>query len=348
MMKQETYDTVSFDIFFICILLYFQNQTLDVHMKRENAGTQTVQGFSPPPFLSVEVLQHDPDLLHYYTGLESFEKFQAVFETLGPAVNHLTYLRTQTVKNLSPVNQFLLMVTKLRQDVDYLPLSRMFGVSVFTAENVFCTWVNFCSRQWGEIDTWVSQELVRYFSPRDFKAKFPTTRVVLDGTEIPVEKPSNPSSQRATFSTYKNTNTVKSVIGGTPGGLVSYVSPAYGGSTSDRQIIERGDLPQQCTAGDSVMADKGFNVQDIFAPFDVQVNIPAFFTKKNRLTEQQVLKDRKVSSKRVHIERLIGQAKTYKILVNGLGAAETKLSRHIIFLCFALCNFRKKVVSADA
>lgn len=335
-------------IIFLLFFLFLQNQTLDVNMESEDAWTQTVQGSSLPPFLSIETLQLDPELLRYYTGLESFEKFQAVFETLGPAVNHLIYLRTQTVKNLSPANQFLLMLTKLRQDTDYLPLSRMFGVSVFTADNVFCTWVNFCSRQWGEIDTWVSQEQVRYFAPSDFKAKFPTTRVVLDGTEIPVEKPSNPSSQRATFSTYKNTNTVKSVIGGTPGGLVSYVSPAYGGSTSDRQIIERGDLPQQCTAGDSIMADKGFNVQDIFAPFDVRVNIPAFFTKKNRLTEEQVLRDRKVSSKRVHIERLIGMAKTYKILVNGLSAAETKLSSHIIFVCFALCNFRKNVVSADA
>jgi hypothetical protein len=32
------------------------------------------------------------------------------------------------------------------------------------------------------------------------------------------------------------------------------------------------------------MADKGFNVQDLFAPFDVHVNIPAFFSKKTRLT----------------------------------------------------------------
>jgi hypothetical protein len=315
-------------------------------LARDDASTQTVQGLSPPPFLSVQALQLDPELLHYYTGLKSFEKFQAVFDTLGPAVNHLKYLRTHRVKNLTPINQFLLMLTKLRQDMDYLPLSRMCGVSVFTCDNVFCTWVNFCSRQWGEIDVWPSQELVQYFAPSDFRKKFPTTRVVLDGTEIPVEKPANPSAQRATFSTYKNT--VKSVIGGTPGGLVSYVSPAYGGATSDRQIIERGNIPELCAAGDSVMADKCFNVQDLFAPFDIHVNIPAFFSKKNRLTEEQVLKDRKVSSKRVHIERLIGMAKTYKILVNGLSATETKLSRHIISVCFALTNFLSNVVSVDA
>jgi hypothetical protein len=32
------------------------------------------------------------------------------------------------------------------------------------------------------------------------------------------------------------------------------------------------------------MADKGFNVQDLFAPYDVTINIPTFFRKKNRMT----------------------------------------------------------------
>lgn len=98
----------------------------------------------------------------------------------------------------------------------------------------------------------------------------------------------------------------------------------------------------------TVMADKGFNVQDLFAPKDVQVNIPAFFSKKNRLTEKQVLSDRKVSSKRVHIERIIGMGKTYKVLTCVLDATETKLAHHIIAACYALCNFRNNIVSRDA
>lgn len=213
--------------------------------------TQTlITGKLQPPYLSVENLEHKSELLHYYTGLVSYERFQAVFRTLGPAVNHLTYWRTRTVSTISPMNQFLLMLGKLRQDIDYLPLSSMCGVSKYTAENVYITWINFCSRQWGEIDTWVPKELVSYFAPSDFKQKFPSTRIILDGTEVPIEKPSNPATQRATFSSYKNKNTVKAIIGSTPGGLVSYVSPVYGGSASDRQIIERSNIPLSCDPGD--------------------------------------------------------------------------------------------------
>ena len=43
----------------------------------------------------------------------------------------------------------------------------------------------------------------------------------------------------------------------TPGGLCSCVSPAFGDSTSDRQIVERSTMPQDCDRGDSVIADKG-------------------------------------------------------------------------------------------
>jgi hypothetical protein len=240
------------------------------------------------------------------------------------------------------------MLAKLRQDLDYLLLSRLSGVSIATAENVFITWVNFCSRQWGEIDLWIPQNQVHFFAPSDFARKFASTRVIIDATEVPVEKPSNPKAQRATFSQYKNTNTVKALVGCTPGGMVSYVSTVYGGSASDRQIVERSNLTDMCQEGDSIMADKGFNVQDLFAPSDVQINIPAFFSKKNRMSSTQVLKDRQVSSKRVHIERLIGMGKTYKILVNTLTASETVLSDHIISVCFHMCNFRANVVPMDA
>lgn len=47
-----------------------------------------------------------------------------------------------------------------------------------------------------------------------------------------------------------------------------------------------------------------------------------------------------ISSKRVHIERLIGLAKTFKILVEPMRATDAKLSTEIIFICCMLCNFR--------
>jgi hypothetical protein len=60
-------------------------------------------------------------------------------------------------------------------------------------------------------------------APTDFKAKFPT-RIIVDGTECPIKQSKAPREQQATFSTYKNRNTVKILVRSTPGGLVNCVS----------------------------------------------------------------------------------------------------------------------------
>ena len=214
----------------------------------------------------------------------------------------------------------------------------MFSIAEKSVTNIFVTWINFLDVEFADICWWISSDFVQFFSPSDFFDKFPTTRVIVDGTECPVQKPKDPVAQQASFSTYKNRNTAKVLVGASPGGLVTYVSEAYCGSTSDRQICERSHLTSSCQPGDSIMADKGFNVQDLFEHNYVSVNIPTFLKNINRLSAGTVLKDRKIASKRVHIERLIGLAKTYKILKSPLNRTETSLASQIIRVCFYLCN----------
>ena len=290
---------------------------------------------------------HDPKGIHYYTGLEDYEKFNFVFDTLRPAAYELNYYHN-VIPSISVIDQFFLTMIKLREHTTHFSLSRLFNISENSVSNIFVTWINFMYRHWKETDLWPSKELVQYFSPSDFFQKFPTTRLILDATEYPVKKSTNPIIQQGTFSTYKNRNKAKVVVGATPGGMVSYISDAYGGSTSDRQIIERSDLMSKCDSGDSLMVDKGFTIQDLFIHSNVTVNIPTFFKNKNKISNSNLLKDRKISSKRVHIERIIGLAKTYKILSAPLNETEISLANEIIHICFYLCNFRNCIVSKTA
>ena len=139
-------------------------------------------------------------------------------------------------------NQFFLTLIKLRTYPSNEELSIMFNLSVHTVGNVVVTWINFMYLQWKEIDTWPGQDLVQQFIPTDFGQKFPKTRIILDGVEFPIQKPRNPEAQQATFSTYKNRNTLKAVIGASPGGLITHVTECYGGSVSDRALVERSNL----------------------------------------------------------------------------------------------------------
>jgi hypothetical protein len=110
------------------------------------------------------------------------------------------------------------------------------------------------------LNFWPDQELVNFSAPSDFYSKFPSTRVIIDGTEIHVKKPKPPIAQQSTFSTYKNRNTVKVLISSTLGGLVSFIGPAFGSSSFERQFVEHSSLLNQCERGDSVMFDMGFTV----------------------------------------------------------------------------------------
>ncbi len=85
------------------------------------------------------------------------------------------------------------------------------------------------------------------------------------------------------------------------------------------------------------MSDRGFNVQDLFATKDVKVNIPSFLKGKAR-------KDPSIASKRIHVERLIGPAKTFKILRKEIPGQRIVLGDYIITVCFYLTNFKECVM----
>lgn len=136
---------------------------------------------------------------------------------------------------------------------DDLELGILFGISRSTAGRVFNTWLNFLYYQFKEIDLFSTKEIVQQYMPEDFNAMFANTRIILDATEIKTQKPSKVTDQQCSLSSYKNSNTLKTMIGTSPRGVVTYVSPSYGGACSDRQIIEILPLLQgMFSAGDEI------------------------------------------------------------------------------------------------
>ena len=138
--------------------------------------------------------------------------------------------------------------------------------------------------------------------PTQFCQLYPNTRIIIDATEIVIQKPTEPSAQQLTFSSYKNHNTGKVLAGITPSGAFSFISPMYGGSISDRQLFIESGLLEKLDSGDSIMEDKGFNIPDILECNGVTLNIPP---RKNdsQLSEKELTETRRIASLRIHIER---------------------------------------------
>jgi len=130
--------------------------------------------------------------------------------------------------------------------------------------------------KFAKINIWPSREVITKTMPEVFKVKYPSTRVIIDCTEIKCEMPSSLVLNTELFSSYKNHATLKGLIGMAPNGAVTFISQLYTSSISDKEIVIRsGFLAQEFSEGDSVMADKGCTIQD-FLPLGTSLNIPPF------------------------------------------------------------------------
>lgn len=264
---------------------------------------------------------------------------------LGPAVNHLLYYPSGCAMNvpiLTPANEFLLAIVKLRRNMTNKELALKFDISEALVSRIFITWINFLYCQFKELNIWIPFKVAE--TNLKFKGRKCTSTVIIDCTEVKIDQPKNPVSQQLTYSTYKSSNTLKVLIGISCTGGITFISDAYGGSISDRCLFEKCGLTDLLEKNDIVLADRGFQIQDILAPNDVTLNVPEFMKRKaDQLEPEQLSRSKKTSSKRIHIERVIGLAKTYKIL-KFLSSNLVPLGSRIIFVCFMLANFRDNIM----
>jgi hypothetical protein len=123
--------------------------------------------------------------------------------------------------------------------------------------------------------------------------------------------PSSCRSQSITaFSSYKNHNTAKGLIGISPNGYPSFVSSLYAGRTSDEKIIRDCGILNLLEPGDELMADRAFDIES-----DMPNGVfPMYSHGQHQLSAEDEAKTRKIASVRVHVERTIARIKNFRIL----------------------------------
>ena len=307
--------------------------------------------------LRLENIRHEKHLMKFYTGFSDYEVlmvfYEEILESDASVMRQWSGQRSECgygdVKAGPPCKlplkeQLFLTLVRLRTGFPELDIANRFGISQSTVSRVTNTWINLMYHNFKSIDRFPPWHIVKKYMPESFKKEYPNTRIIIDATEFPVERPSSLLVQACTFSSYKNKNTVKVLIGVTPSGAISFVSEAYEGSVSDRKLVEVSGLLDKLEPGDEVMADKGFTIHDLLIPRGIRLNIPPFLQKNMQMAANDVFLTKKIARLRVHVERAIGRVKEYKILQDTLPASMWDSISNVIYVCCMLSNFGPPLV----
>ena len=304
------------------------------------------------PF-QIEDIAPDDSLVRFYTGFVSYEVLLAFFEFLGPSVHNLTYWGSSNTrsglrrrKKLNPINQLFLTLVKLRLNLRVKDLAWRFGISVGLVSKYITTWICFLYQHLKEIEWMPTVKQVAATLPVAFKQEYPATFAIVDASELFLETPSDLQMQSSTWSNYKHHNTAKFLVACTPNGSISYVSPLFVGSISDVELTRVCGLLEKLKgkSGVSIMADRGFTVQDQLQSIGIKLNVPPFMEGRQQLPAEEVQEGRKIASLRIHVERAIGRIKNFSILKGTLPLSMARLANQIVCVCAWLTNFQPALV----
>ena len=152
---------------------------------------------------------------------------------------------------------------------------------------------------------------------------------------------------------HTNLTTLKCLLGVDPNGGIMFISQLYEGSISDKQKVERSGfldiLHKKLTVSeikkrDSLMADKGFDIQDELKKLNLYLNIPPFLKDKVGF-EDDVVKTQTIARHRIHVARAICKVRRFRIFHSFIPVSMFGCINQIWTVACLLSNFQNPVLA---
>ncbi|XP_076358805.1 uncharacterized protein LOC143251243 [Tachypleus tridentatus] len=284
-------------------------------------------------------LEKDDKKVNVLTGLNSYAILMCLYNLLS------TVLRP--MESLSVFQQILITLLRLRFNMNMQYLGFLYSVRSSTMSRLFQTVTDVI---------YAHRHLFCKTIPTCFQRTFPKCACIIDCFKICIEKPSDFKARTQTYSDYKSHDTAKYFIGISPQGVIIFISKGYGGRASDKFITEDSGFLNNIHPGDTILADRGFDLKDTFGYYGAKLEIPTFTKGKKQLYAVDIEKTRQIASVRIHVERVKGVTRQkYTMLesiipvtaVHGVDVDNINNLDKIVHVSCALVNMCPSVIPKD-
>ena len=184
----------------------------------------------------------------------------------------------------------------------------------------------------------------------EFEALVPGGTIIMDGTEVPRQRPQDSEKRKRTYSGKKKRFTFNNTVTTNRDGLTLWLGRTFEGGTHDLTMAAedpvdlgrwsrgmfRGDTPEKDRI--RVLADKGYQGLTKHYP-GIILEMPEKKPKGRELTARQKRNNKKISSRRITVEHAIGRIKQWGIMKGPYDGTMERFEEEIM-VATGLANFR--------
>lgn len=290
-----------------------------------------------------------------FTGYESVKSCaSAVKDLCGVTMEVfallLSLLTARAERSCDPPlsDKLLLFLMKLKLGISYSSLAVLFCVNRTTASRHFNSILRSLSTA---TQKWIYRppsSVIQARLPDSFKLHYPRCSMIIDCTEVRTEQPSTVEQQRALYSHYKGSYTVKFLIAITPCGTICFHSEAHGGRCSDAFITVNSGFLDLVQPGDTILADKGFpGIQAGLDEAEAVLVMPPFLHGQGQFTESEVQQTYHIAQVRIHVERMIQRIKLFNILNVQVPTELLPAMSDVVHMCCILANLQPPILKPN-
>lgn len=297
------------------------------------------------PDIAFEDIEKDKNDVMFYTGIPNAGTFYTLFDEMNDMYENAEKDgQMGRPRVLRKIDEFFLVLIRLRLGLLIEDLSQRFHISKSTCGDIINKWITYLSVKLSFLTPWPSKHVIQKTLPGKFQ-RYPRCRVIIDCTEIFTQTPQSLQYKSLMYSHYKSHMTYKSLLGISPNGVITFASDLWVGSISDKQLTKACGILDLLEPGDQLMADKGFLISDLTTERGVELVIPPLKNKK--FMRREIEETRRIANLRIYVEMAIARVKNFRILQGVMPITLSQQASQIWKICVGLTNLQPPLVNKN-